>query len=233
MATGCHRIPFWPEQALIQLTDYLIYFLFFSAYHDSLAGLVARFLTLIIWDFSPSDTNINSSWLQGSSVLPSSGKYWRKMSRRLPIKPLSIAGSELGCMMEYLSPTPTASLSNLVRLSCCSDSSLVSRRAVSMATTSGSCVLSCGSAFCTGRNTDGLVGMERYRCFDTIIFICYARSSVVKAFPLLYQCVLRSSQPKPITLILIFSFRDSSLDGLLFRFSVSLSTAAAVLQHVA
>ena len=155
------------------------------------------------------------------------------MYSRFPIKPLSVPCAELGCVFKYLSPTPTSPLSNIIHLSCWSNSSLVSRQSTFMAKKSSACMPIYGSAFRTGSNNEVLVGMERDRCFDTIIFRCYARSSVVKAFPLLYQCVLRSSQPKPITLILIFSFRDSSLDGLLFRFSVSLSTAAAVLQHVA
>ena len=129
MDMGCHRIPFWPEQALRQLTDCLISLLIFiTANHNSLAVLVARLSTLIIWDFFPSDTNIISLWLQGSLVPPSSIKYWRQMSSRFPIKYLSIAGAELYCMLEYLSPMPTASLSNILHLACCSNLSLVSRQ---------------------------------------------------------------------------------------------------------
>ena len=84
--------------------------------------------------FVPSDTNINYPLLQQSSVPPSLRKYWWQISRRLPIKYFSIAGSEVGCMLEHLLPTPTSSLSNPVRLSFWSNSSLVSRRDSSMTT---------------------------------------------------------------------------------------------------
>ena len=40
----------------------------------------------------------------------------------------------------------------------------------------------------------------------------------MKAFPFLDRCVLRSSQTKYITLILILFFKDNSLDNLLFIF---------------
>ena len=153
------------------------------------------------------------------------------MSSHLRIKYLSIYGAEVGYMLEYMSPTPTASISNLVCLAWCSNLSLVSRRAASMATTSGACVPICSSAFCIWRNTDGLVGMERNLCFDTIILRCYARSSGVKAFPILYQCVLRSSQSKTIALILIFYLQAIILYDFLFIFFIALSTAAAVFQH--
>ena len=181
--------------------------------------------------FVPSDKNITSPWLQKISVMPSSRKYWRQTSSRLPIKPLSIAGAEVGWMLEYLSPTPNASLSNLVRLAWCSNSSLVSRRVAPMATMYGYCVSSFSSAFPTGRNTGSLVGIERDRCFDTTILRCDASSSRVKDFPLLDRCVLRSSQPKHITLILIFYFKASILYELLFIFFISLSTTAAVFQQ--
>ena len=168
--------------------------------------------------FVPSDTNTTSPCIQQSLAPPSLRKYWRQTSSRLPIKPLYISGAEVGWMLEYMLPTPTVSLSNLVHFYCCSNSLLVSIQAKYMATTYVACVPSCGSAFFAGSNTVGLIGMERDGCSDTIILRCNARSSGVKAFLLLDQCVLRSSQPKHITLILIVSFKASILDDLIFSF---------------
>ena len=146
-------------------------------------------------------------------------KYLRQTSSHFPIKPLSIAGAEVGCMLEYLYPIPTSPLSNIVRLACFSNSSLVSRRAPSMATTSGACVTSCNSTFRAGSSTGSLVGIECDLWFDTIILIFYTSSSGVKEFTFLYQYVISSSQIKPTTLILILYFKYSSLDNLIFRFS--------------
>ena len=120
-------------------------------------------------------------------------------------------------MLEHLSPTPTVSLYNFVRLDCFPSPPLGSRRYAYMAKTYCACVLS--RTFCAERNTDGLVGLECDSCFDTIIFICNASSSRAKAFQLLDQCVLRHYQPKPITLIHIFSFKASILDDSLLIFS--------------
>ena len=54
MAMGFHRIPFWPEQAMRQLTECLIYILILVPEdHDILAGLLARFSTLPLWNVCP------------------------------------------------------------------------------------------------------------------------------------------------------------------------------------
>ena len=119
--------------------------------------------------FSSYDTNTTHPWTHRNSVPSSLRKSWMQTLTRLPFKPFSLAGTEVGCMMEYLSPTPTAYLYNLVRLDWCSNLSPVSRKYASMATIYGACVLSCGSAFHVGSNTGGLVGMECDRWFDTII----------------------------------------------------------------
>ena len=231
MAMGCHRIPFWPDQALRQLTNRLISFLIFSPLDHYFMFLYHNCVPCFLVLFAPSDNNITSPWVQQKSVLPSSIRYWRQKSSRFPNKYLSMAGSEVGCMLEYLSLTPTTSLSNLFSLAWCSNLSLVSRQSASMLTMYCSCVPSCSRNFYAESNTGGLVGIECDCCFDTIILRCDASSSVLKAFPFLYQFVIRSSQLKHITFILIFSFKSSILYILLFNFFSSLSTAAAVFQN--
>ena len=176
--------------------------------------------------FVPSDINITSPLLHRISVLPSPRKYWREMSSRLPIKYLYIHGAEVGYVGISVANTnclPLQSCTPCLLLKLITDS-----KTRYMKTTSGACVPSCGSAFCTEGNTDVLVIMERNRWFGTIIFRCDASSSGEKAFPFLDQCVLRSYQPKTITLILILSFKVSSLYYLLFRFFSSLNRTISV-----
>ena len=54
MAMGCHRIPFWHEQALRQLTDCLISLLIFPPEdHESLSDLVLHLSTFLICNVCP------------------------------------------------------------------------------------------------------------------------------------------------------------------------------------